>query len=396
MNRAVPLFRKVDSVARITALVFAGQLLILQTMVWVRGGLTLPEYFFLGNDFEYLYNGAGLFLSGRNPYLEPNFVPLPSALYLPMLLHPMSFWMAAAVFRTICLVGVVAAMFWLCREFRLSAVNTALVVLAALTYGPLYIVLVGGNLDALMLTLLIFTCVRPVFLRGIFLGLSIATKFYSLLLIPVLALRRRWLETTIALGTVVLLLLPFAHYWPNALASLSHRTSVVRLDSNQSPAVLFILLFGANRVWAWRACYFLLWGGTLALQAVADVRKRHEEGERFASLSYIPWMAAAPVLVFTYTGTILLPLIVCLARTNQIRSLRWPERLTLAGILATGLYPALYRPLLVSIFRGIGLPAERLVNSISLVVAPIGISAILIGSAWAAWKTREENPLVET
>lgn len=204
-----------------------------------------------------------------------------------------------------------------------------------------------------------------------------------MLLIPVLVLRRRWRELIWALAVFIVLLLPFVRYMPDALWSISHRTSVLRLDSNESPAVLFILIFGANRVWAWRACYVLLWGGTLAVRLAADARSKSDlESERFTALDYLPWMAAAPLLVFTYTGTILLPVMLCLARKNQDRNLNWAEWISVAGFLLTGFYPALYGRTFSYLA---GASAEQ-VKNLSMAIAPLGISAMLLGGSVAAWK----------
>lgn len=377
---------KTNSLARIVALAFGGQWMVLQVMVWVWQGLEFAEHFWYGNDFAYLYNAANFYLSGKSPYLESNFIPLPPALYVPMLLHRLSFWSALTAFRTISFLLVVAAILWLCRELRVSALNSALLLIVVITYGPFYSVLAGGNLDALMLAFMVFACARNTALRSAFLGLSIGTKFYSLLLIPVLVLRRRWREVFWALGVLVLLFLPFARYAPGAFSSVFHRTAVLRLDANESPAVLFILLFGEKHVWAWRSCYAVLWGGTLLARLIADYKKDVDlDRERFRALDYLPWMAAAPVLVFTYTGTILLPVLVVLVRRNQDRALNWGERLMVMGIALTGVYPVLYHRVFSYLPAGVSRTA---VDHFGMAIAPLGISAILIGSAALAWRER--------
>jgi hypothetical protein len=376
---------------RLLAALFVAQFLLLRILVATWHRLTFEEYFWLGNDFEFLYNGAGLFLSGKSPYLEPNFVPLPPALYLPMALHPLSFWDAFIAFRIITFCLMVGALLWLCREIRLTLVSSALLLLIALTYGPVHTLLAGGNLDGLMLPLLVFACASDARIRGVFLGLSIGTKLYSVLLIPLFLLRRRWREVIWALVTLTILLLPFFRYWPGAFSSAFHRTSALRLNGNESPAVLFILLFGASRVWAWRFCYILLWGGTLVVRYAAGRRfAPRPDQERFAALDYLPWMAAAPVLVFTYTAVILLPVIVLMARENQTRNLRWAEWISVSGFLLTGIYPAMYRPLFefLSLSPHWNGPLEQWTT---MAIAPFGLSAMLVGGSLAPWLCREER-----
>jgi len=394
----VPAYRNLRLAGRTVALLFVTQWLVFQLMLRDWDRLEVAARFFLGNDFTYLYNAAGLFLSGTNPYVETSFIPLPTALYLPILLHHLSFWNALIVFRTISFLLVVVAIFWLCRQLRLDAVDSALMLVISLTYGPFYSILAGGNLDALMVALLIFACARNVPLRGALVGLSIGTKFYSLLLIPVLILRRRWREVLWAIAVLIALLLPFIRYMPDALSSISHRTSVLRLNANESPAVLFILLFGEKRVWLWRSCYAVLWGGTFLARLMADAKDATDlENERFRALDYLPWMAGAPLLVFTYTGIILLPVIARLLQKNQHRKLFWAEWATILGFLLTGLYPIIaYRAF--SMLPPLSSAPHQRLHTLVTAIAPLGISAMLIGSSIAAWKgsgTRDRRLVVD-
>lgn len=380
--RRVPAFRNANPALRVIALVFSGQWLILQLIFTFSEGFDFAERFWLGNDFAYLYNAAGYYLSGQSPYRETNFIPLPPALYLPMLVHRLSYWDAFTAYRIINFCLVVAAMLWLCRQLRLGSLNTALMLLITITYGPFYQLLTGGNLDGLMLVFLIFSCTLSVSGRGSFLALSVGTKFYSLLLIPIFAIRGRWRDLCWAALALAVLLAPFVRYLPDAFASVFHRTSVLRLDGNESPAVLFILLFGAKRAWAWRTCYAALWGGTLLARLIVDGRHQcNPEEERFKALDYLPWMAAAPVLVFTYTSTILLAWVGRLAFQTRQRSVSSAEWISVAGVLLLGTYSFLYR-------QALALLAPRLndasLSTFSLVIAPVGLTAILLGSSLAA------------
>ncbi|HEU5404214.1 MAG TPA: glycosyltransferase 87 family protein [Terriglobales bacterium] len=367
---------------RVIAVLAVAQWVVFQVLLRSWDRVEVAARFFLGNDFAYLYNAAGLFLSGKSPYGERNFIPLPPALYLPMALHHLASWNALIAFRTINFVLVVAAMLWLCRELKLNLLNSALVLVITVTYGPFYSLLAGGNLDGLMLVLMVLACARRVWLRGAFLGFSIGTKLYSALLLPVLLLRRRWREALWAIVVLGVAMLPFVAYWPEAFSSVLHRSSTIRLgstlrlDGNESPAVLFILLFGQTKVWLWRSCYVALWGGTLLMKMVADWADRSKgEEERFRGLEYLPWMAAAPLLVFTYTGTILLPLMALLIRKNQERGLSWAEWVIGAGFVPTGLYPVVLSQLL---------PRGQYVATITMVAAPLGIAAMMVGMGAAA------------
>ena len=371
---------KLNLASRVIALLFFAQWVWFQTSVRNWDRTEVAARFFLGNDFVYFYNAAGHFLSGKSPYLEQSFIPLPSALYLPILLHSLPFWDALLAFRTVCFALAIFATLWLAHQVELNLTNSALALAITLTYGPFYSALAGGNVDALMLALLVFACARTAPVRGAFLGLSIGTKFYSLLLLPVLLLRRRRREILWALAALALALLPFLWYVPEGVSSLLHRTNTLRLEGNESPAVLFILMFGEKNAWLWRGCYFLFWGGTLMVRMAADAREQPETEERFRGLNYLPWMAAAPVLVFTYTGTILLPVIVLMARKNQERELNWAEWLTVTGFLITGIYPLAASGILRTLSQSISAFAPNNPKAL-LAIAPIGISAMLIGSS---------------
>ena len=374
---------------RIVAGLFVAQWVFFQLMLRNWDRVEVAARFFLGNDFAYLYNAAGYYLSGASPYKETSFIPLPPALYLPMALHHLSFWNAFIAFRVVTFVLVVVAIVWLSRQLKLNLLNTALILAITLTYAPFYALLTGGNLDGLMMAFLVFACARSVAASGSFLGLSIGTKFYSILLVPVLIVRRQWRELLWAIAVLCVLLLPFISYIPDAFASVFHRTSVLRLSGNESPAVLFIVLFGEKRIWAWRSCYVALWGGTLLIRLLADwvtAPSCDIDKERFRTLDYLPWMAGAPVLVFTYTGTILLPVMARLLRNNQERRLFGSERIIVSGFLLTGIYPFVASEILTGVAPLLHLhqgATEALMNCI----APLGISAILIGSGLQAWRT---------
>jgi hypothetical protein len=348
-------------------------------------GPHLADAFRYGDDFKYFYDAAGHFLSGRSPYLEPGFIPLPSALIAPLALHSLPYHRAAAAYSIINGLLVACVMLWLFRALRLNLANSALVMLITLTYGPAYSSIGEGNLDVLMLVLLVATCARNSTLRATAWGLSIATKFYSLLLLPVWAVQRRWREILIGLAVFTLVLLPFAPYVGHGFHSVTHRTATLRIVGNQSPAVLFIQIFGVDHKWLWRGCYLLLWAGTLLPRLLRDARadgRNPESGNhrRWQTLHYLPWMASAPVLVFYYTSVILLPFIALLVAINQERPLRRVEWLSVVGFILTGLYAWVFNSLLPA-------PSPTLTHSepVLRALTPLGISLLLIGCAVAAF-----------
>jgi hypothetical protein len=359
------------SAARLIAFVLLVQWLLLVYVLRFSPGTRIAP--FSGDDFIFFYSAAGYFLSGHSPYLESGFIPLPSALMVPLALHWMPYARAASAYKVINGAVVIAAMLWLCRELRLTRANAALVMVITLTYGPFYSVVGEGNLDALMMALLVASCARHRLVRAVALGLSIGTKFYSLLLLPVWVVQRRWREILLGAAVLAMMLLPFAPYLADALHRVTQRTAIFFIVGNQSPAVLFVDWFGYKRKWLWHSCYAALWGGTLLLRLVCDACGEGEEQRRWLALKYLPWMASAPILVFYYTSVILLPFGALLVAVNQQRSLRRFEWLMVLGFILTGLYPLVFNLDLIW-------PFEPLFK----VLAPIGLTLILVGNGATA------------
>jgi drug/metabolite transporter (DMT)-like permease len=130
----------------------------------------------------------------------------------------------------------------------------------------------------------------------------------------------------------------------------------------------------------------LLWGGTLLAKLVRDAKRtRDPEMERFAVLTCVPWMASAPLLVFTYTASILLPLLPLSAKTAEKRKLGVPEWLVVVGFVMTGLYPPLY----IHALRVAGLSAGQ-VQAVANVMPPLALAVMICGAGWAEWLQARE------
>ena len=381
------MFTKPASSVRLIAVVFLWQWLLLEYVLLLYPGSRING-FMIGDDFAILYRAAGHFLSGQSPYIDPTFIPLPSALLVPLALHPMPYARAAGAFMIINATVVIAAMLWLCRALRLNRTNALLVMAITLTYGPAYSALGEGNLDALMAALLVACCARHQVIRIAAWGLSIGTKFYTLLLLPVWTLQRRWREVLLGVAVLAAVLLPF---WPNlpaAFHSLTHRTGYYFAKGNQSPALLFIECFGFSRKWLWRACYLGLWAGTLLPRLLRDFAADvPQDQRRWQTLKYIPWMASAPILVLYYTGVILLPFMAMLVATNQQRPLRRAEWLMVIGFIFTGLYPWIFN--LIMAFPD---PVLAHFDFLFRALAPFGLALILVGNGLTALLERLDRP----
>ncbi len=363
---------KSNFTARLITFVLLAQWLLMLAFAGPR-----TAHFRFGDDFVLLFSAAGHFLSGHSPYLERWFIPLPSALMAPLALHWMHYAGAATAFKVINGTVMTAAMLWLCRELELTCANAVLVMVITLTYGPFYSAVGEGNLDALMMGLLVATCARNRLIAAAALGISIGTKFYSLLLLPVWAVQRRWREILVAGGVLAIILLPFAPYLGDAFHSITRRTGTFCIIGNQSPAVLFFDWFGIGRKWAWLGCYVALWGGTLLLQMLRNASNEREEQRRWTALRYAPWMASAPILVFYYTSVILLPFCALMVATNQRRPLRRAEWLVVVGFILTGLYPWVFH-------LELAYPFDLLVQA----SAPLGVTLVLAGSGMTALPSR--------
>jgi hypothetical protein len=306
------------------------QFLLFTALRWEEGPLIADKQPF-GLDFYDFPVAAGDWMAGRNPYLNVRFNKPPVTLLLGAALHPLGIPLATLVFFFANIAIVMAALWWIGRRLGLGRAERWLLLAIASMYYPFHFLVQRGNLDGLMLGLTaVFLCSESRLLRVVALALSINLKVYTALLLVVLALRR-WREAVATVVASLLMVLPFAHLVWISIRMIRVRGVLLATNQNLSPGGLLARI--PQHQAGLRTVYSLVW---LASYCWVMYRRR---GQSFTTLAVVSlaWMVALPVTVISYTGVMLLPVLVLRAREMAFAArLSWVDKLFLAGFLLTG------------------------------------------------------------
>ncbi len=196
---------------RIALLVFGGQVLLLYVVHWVyQSGSGVISTFFQSHDFVYFYNGARAWREGHNPYTSHGFVTPPLSLLIPRALSGLTMSQATRCFLWLNLLLAPVALLWQARRLELPARELTMFGAVAFLFISTHESIRGGNMDALMLVLLIAAfAARRKAAGAAALATSIGLKVYSAILLPVLLRRRQWRYAGMASGWLLLMMLPF-------------------------------------------------------------------------------------------------------------------------------------------------------------------------------------------
>ncbi len=227
---------------------------------------------------------------------------------------------------------ILASLITLARQFRLSRPNKLALLGVAATFYPVYFVVERGNLDGIMLALVVFGFrSKNRFVQALLLGASVALKVYSGLFLALLVRRRKnWNLVLGAIAVAAMLQLPFLHVLPNFWAAITGRGGDFRPFENISPAVI-VWLF-AQSLGGWKAIYAVIWAGTLLYRMTRD----WDEEIPDTWPVYAPWLISFPTLVYPYTGVFVLALLALLAGECQRRSLLVSEERIVTGAALLG------------------------------------------------------------
>jgi len=363
--------------ARLLLILFLGQiaLYLMASLVFDYGTLRLRG-FGTGDDFHFFYGAAGYWLSGASPYLEDAYVTPPPAMLPAALLHRLPMETALLVFNLVTLPLMLVGLWKFGKAMELTRRNRILYLAVAATFPPLWMTLNGGNVDGLMLTLLLFACsARRKITRVVLLACSIVVKVYSALMVVVLLRKREFAAVGLVAAACLLALLPFWRLWPEMIHALLFRTQRQNINFNISPAELFFFLFRFLGPVAWKILYAGFWFGTFAYTLV----RRGAAAEAESLAVFAPWMVSAPLLVFSYAGIIALPALALLLRTFQDRPLRRPEWLMVTGILLLGFHPEF-----VANYWTLSFLTFAFLRGVVTATGCLGTSLLVIGATAAA------------
>lgn len=341
---------------------------------------------FLGYDLVNAHRAARLFLAGSNPYQILNFVWLPPSLAVMLPLAELGEWEAAAAVFVANLVVVSGAVAGLAWAFGLRRLVFHLVLILWLYY-PFYHVLDRGNLDGLVMALLVAALAFPRTqgVAGALLGLAAGLKAYPALLLGPLVIYRRWWTLAGVAAVGAILAIAFRETWMQVLEPLFRRATEVKpFPDGVSVFIPFYHLgqwlkgvAGVDWMQGLEQMALAFWLFTLATALLADIRyRRKPEGRGLAChlFLYVPWMTTFPLTVFAYTLIQCIPLLAAVAViAADVR--RLPGRpLFVTGWVLSGFQSWAW-------FSLTGLEAVRPLNA-------VGMLLLMLWVPWCKWRLR--------
>lgn len=321
---------------RVVLLVFGGQLV---TFYVLDIAFRCPDSVFAvfvdgGWDYAFFHQAAQAWLAGRDPYSVSGFVTPPLSLIIPTLLSPLSLDGATLVFVCCNLFLVPLSLWWYAARLRLQWRERVLLLLATALFVSAQECMRGGNMDGVMLALLVAAFSLPRSLnRALCLAASVAIKLYSIVLLPVALRRREWRFAALTVGVTLTLLLPFHRLWPSALHSMIARNAR-NTHASIAPATLISSLLGGPGTTGGRL-FLAFWAVTFI---VVLYRDRGRELTPRTLARYVPWMFSFPAQVFSYEAVLALLVLASIVATACERSLRRAEYCCLAGFLLVGIH----------------------------------------------------------
>lgn len=313
-------------------------------------------------DFSGYFVSANSFMAGGSPY--PHMFSPPSALFviLPFAFTPSP---VARVLFFLCNIALLLyALTRFGRELGLAPLRIRYLQLISLLYFPFLMLADRGNVDGIVVSLAVLAFLaRRTLSRGFLLGLSIAVKLYTVLLVLVLIRRREFRFAITAILTIFLLQIPFLRYEPGFIDTLTARGSSMRLFGNLSPYLLFELFIGGS---AGKVLFVLFWSGTFVSRLIRD----RSSIDPNLWVDYVPWMISLPLVVIPYEGIFLLPLLAVYAKRSETEDLSGPEGLLVPGFILTG-----FQAIAVTSLFGLGRAYFELINVVGLTMIIVAVTA---------------------
>jgi hypothetical protein len=337
MRKARPTsYRDADRLQWTVSLVLGAQMIGLLAVSSLHWGAHSTWIWAQPTDLAFFRDGARVWLEGGNPYQINGFVTPPPSLLFSSLLVPVARPMADWLF----LATNVALLAWSLRRYAvavgLARREQVFFLLASSIFFSTQESAREGNLDVLMLALLVLTFTLSGAGGALALGASIGTKAYSILFLPVMLRFRQWRRCGIAVLALCLLMLPFYRLWSPAYHSLMFRSGRFWSLSIAPASLVYPLLGGDAKVESLAA---LLLNEFLAVTfVVALVRDRSGKLTPQTLARYAPWMLAAPSLVFSYVGVQALPVLAVLMGAARRRKLQRAEWCIFLGFLLLGIH----------------------------------------------------------
>jgi len=292
------------------------------------------------SDFYGFFIATSDWLHGVDPYLNIRFVTPPPSLLAALPLQFFSNGIGRIFFLFIDLAIVATSLSSICRCFQMTRRESHLLFGIASMYFPVIFLLERGNLDGIMLGLILVSVfAKNRFTRELTLSLSIGFKVFSILLLAPLLLARLWKRVMAVLLLLALLMLPFHSLIWNFVISQTRRSAELLGAENICPIGMLSpinVTDVAQRYALSRAVtlvYLALWVASYAFMLF----RNRDSGLTVKAVYSLAWMLAMPLQVFPYTGVLLLPLLALKSREMAERGYAAvPDHLFLIGFCLVG------------------------------------------------------------
>ena len=330
-------------------------------------------------DFFGFVTATSDWLHGVNPYMNIRFVTPPPSLLVALPFQILSDGLGCILFLFIDLFIVVMSIESICRYCKMTQRESNIFLGIAFIYFPVLFLLERGNLDGIMLGLILISIfAKNRLLKDIALSLSIGFKVYSILLLAPLMLARLWKRVIAVFLLLALLMLPFHSVLWSFVLSQTRRSAQMLGAENICPIGILspINVTTAQQHYALSHAvtlvYLAFWLVTYAIMLF-----RNRESDLTVKAVYsLAWMLAMPLQVFPYTGVLLLPILALKSREMAERGLiTIPNRLFLMGFCVVGFQQTAFSsyfgyPIMTSLFPH----AVRFFDSIN----PLGTALVIV------------------
>jgi hypothetical protein len=333
-------------------------------------------------DFNDSFIATSDWLNGVDPYLKITVVTPPPSLLVALPLQLFSRGIGRIVFLFINIAIVAASLAGICYWFRMTRREGLLLFGIASIYFPVIFLLERGNLDGIMLGLILVSIfAKNRYITSFGLSLSIGFKVYSILLLASLMLARRWKRVMEVMLLLALLMLPFHSLFWSFIQAQTRRSAELLGAENLCPIGMFnpINVTAAQQHYALSRAVTLVYLAFWLASYAFMLFKNRDSDLKVKAVYSLAWMLAMPLQVFPYTGIMLLPLLVLKSCEMAERGfITIPDRLFLIGFCLVGFQQTAFSsyfqfPLAANLFPH----AVRISNIVNLLGTTLVIGSLM-------------------
>jgi hypothetical protein len=280
----------------------------------------LIKYFHLGADHVDFLEASRRLRDHLSPYASDRFVtpPLSSVLNLPLV--SLDDHSAAAIFMLCNLLLVMGAVFWVQRSCSLAFTDRFASLVLPLLAAPTLMLFERGNIDGVVAACVavFLVLLRRRLIAGLGLGFAAALKIYPLVLTIPLLIRKDYKAVGAAVLVIGISTVVFVGVVPDFIHNLRGRVAGYSLPENLSA---FAIIYPIERLFpgmglAIKAAYAVLICAILLVGVAFDwkgARGLSPLQGRVLVASYLPFTVNFPLLVYSYSGVMVLLMFVVMS-----------------------------------------------------------------------------------